>query len=137
MPDSNPALMTLFTEALERIDLAERAAYLDRACRGDADLRRRVEKLLAAKLDLGIGRSIEPERTIPREPFPPEATGTFNPEANLTISMAVGDRGADGATVAFGDAPPARAASSAALGSVIAGRYALVEPIGEGGMGSV
>ena len=48
MPDSNPGLMTLFTEALERSDPAERSAYLDRACRGDADLRRRVEELLAA-----------------------------------------------------------------------------------------
>ena len=32
MPDPNPGLMTIFGEALERADPAERAAYLDRAC---------------------------------------------------------------------------------------------------------
>ena len=38
----------LFIEALQRSDPAERTAYLDRACAGDADLRRRVEILLKA-----------------------------------------------------------------------------------------
>ncbi len=38
---------TIFATALEKHDPAERAAYLDRACAGDAVLRRRVEELLA------------------------------------------------------------------------------------------
>jgi eukaryotic-like serine/threonine-protein kinase len=38
---------SLFIEALEREDPAERAAFLDRACAGDADLRRRIDRLLA------------------------------------------------------------------------------------------
>jgi serine/threonine protein kinase/tetratricopeptide (TPR) repeat protein len=38
---------TLFTEALERTDPAERAAFLDRACAGDPALRERIERLLA------------------------------------------------------------------------------------------
>jgi serine/threonine protein kinase/Flp pilus assembly protein TadD len=37
---------SLFIEALEREDPAERAAYLDRACAGDTALRQRVERLL-------------------------------------------------------------------------------------------
>src|SRR5262245_22769983 len=38
---------TLFTEALERADPCERAAFLHRACHGDLALRQRVERLLA------------------------------------------------------------------------------------------
>src|SRR4051794_31363303 len=37
---------TIFHSALERADPADRAAYLDEACGGDADLRRCVEALL-------------------------------------------------------------------------------------------
>jgi hypothetical protein len=59
MPDSNAGLMTIFTEALARPDRAERVAYLDGACGGDAELRRRVEELLAAHP--GMGRFLEPD----------------------------------------------------------------------------
>src|SRR5262245_53980471 len=38
----------IFLAALEQKDPAERAAYLDRACRPDAELRRQVEGLLQA-----------------------------------------------------------------------------------------
>ncbi|HME91884.1 MAG TPA: serine/threonine-protein kinase, partial [Myxococcaceae bacterium] len=38
---------TLFAEALERTDPLERAAFLDQACRGNAALRERMERLLA------------------------------------------------------------------------------------------
>jgi serine/threonine protein kinase len=37
---------SIFIEALEQADPAERAAYLDRACAGDEALRRRIERLL-------------------------------------------------------------------------------------------
>jgi eukaryotic-like serine/threonine-protein kinase len=37
---------TVFIEALEKEDPAERAAFLDPACAGDADLRERMERLL-------------------------------------------------------------------------------------------
>ncbi len=39
--------LDLFTEALSRTDPAERAAFLDQACAGNPELRRRLEKLLA------------------------------------------------------------------------------------------
>ena len=48
MSESNPGLITIFTEALRRQDPADRAAYLDGVCGGDTALRRRVEDLLAA-----------------------------------------------------------------------------------------
>src|SRR6516225_4845905 len=38
----------IFCDALELASSAERAAYLDRACGDDADLRRRVQRLLEA-----------------------------------------------------------------------------------------
>jgi eukaryotic-like serine/threonine-protein kinase len=43
----------LFFEALEKGTAAERAAFLDSACGGDAELRRQVEKLLKAHSRVG------------------------------------------------------------------------------------
>jgi serine/threonine-protein kinase len=42
------ATESIFFAALEKAAAAERAAFLDEACAGDEDLRRRVERLLAA-----------------------------------------------------------------------------------------
>ena len=42
----SPWLKTIFNEALERPAGPERAAYLDGACEGDAELRAQVEALL-------------------------------------------------------------------------------------------
>ena len=44
---------TLFIEALEIDDAAQRAAFLDRACADDAALRRRVERLLQRHQETG------------------------------------------------------------------------------------
>jgi len=49
----DPSLQTLFNEALEREDPAERARFLDDACGADAALRERVEKLLSAHREAG------------------------------------------------------------------------------------
>jgi serine/threonine protein kinase/WD40 repeat protein len=43
----------VFFAALEKKEPGERAAYLDKACSGDPDLRRCVEKLLAAQPNVG------------------------------------------------------------------------------------
>ena len=51
---------SLFLDASDLADPAERAAYLDRECGGDAELRARVEALLAA--DDRAGPFPEPER---------------------------------------------------------------------------
>jgi hypothetical protein len=71
---------SIFTEALEREDPVERAAFLERACGGDAALRQRVERLLqrqreadslldgpaaAPGLTGNLGRSCGPGRTTP------------------------------------------------------------------------
>jgi serine/threonine protein kinase len=48
-----PSVETVFSEAMEIAAPAERAAYLDRACGGDASLRRQVESLLDAHTRAG------------------------------------------------------------------------------------
>src|SRR5262245_16728212 len=52
MNDPSP-LEAIFFAALEKGSPQERAAYLDEACAGDPDLRRRVEKMLAAQARAG------------------------------------------------------------------------------------
>jgi WD40 repeat protein/serine/threonine protein kinase len=96
MNDPSP-LEAIFFAALEKGSPQERAAYLEEACAGDPDLRRRVEKMLAAQAQAG-GFLEQP---------------AHNP------ALTVEDQ-----------------AVREAAGTVI-GPYKLVEPIGEGGMGTV
>ena len=103
MTDLDP-LESLYFAALERAT-ADRPAYLDEACRDKPELRERVERLLAAKPQ--IGEFLQP----------PAATITFS-----------GDR--EQATVDY----PGR---DERIGAILAGKYKLIEAIGEGGMGSV
>src|SRR5215469_12558014 len=60
---------SLFLAASDLADPAERAAYLDRECAGDAELRARVEALLRAN----DAAPLPPDR-------PGEATGAHVPE---------------------------------------------------------
>ena len=70
----------IFTEALKH-PVAERAAFLDRACAGDAELRRKVEALLGAYERLGNFLEIPPpkpgssvlEPEIDEEPLEPDS----------------------------------------------------------------
>jgi WD40 repeat protein/serine/threonine protein kinase len=48
-----PSVESLFLAAMEKASHAERSAYLDEACAGDADLRRRVQRLLDAQQNVG------------------------------------------------------------------------------------
>ena len=87
---------SIFIEALERSDPAERAAYLDRACAADPALRGRLERLIRRH----------------------EQTGDFL------------------------DRPPSWAVETEAVptpmgADQVIGPYKLLEPIGEGGMGTV
>ncbi len=52
MNEPSPLEVIFFT-ALEKGSPQERAAYLDEACAGDPDLRRRIEKMLAARDQAG------------------------------------------------------------------------------------
>ncbi len=103
----------LFAAALDLPDPAERAAFLARECGGDADLRRRLDVLLAAhdRPDAALG-----------QPFPApsaadgDTTRTANPDAEVTAAL-----------------PD----PSAVVGTVVAEKYKLLQQIGEGGMGTV
>jgi serine/threonine protein kinase len=102
---------TIFLEALDRADLAERAAYLERACEGNADLRHRVERLLEAL----------------------DGAGSFM-ESPAATAVAAGATGWDG----NGPSPLAAAARPILEGpGTRIGPYKLLESIGEGGMGVV
>src|SRR5262245_8809045 len=70
-PDKS--LQTLFNEALEREDPAERARFLDEACGKNAALREQVEKLLQADADAG-GFFAQPFKEAPAQA--PDLTAT-------------------------------------------------------------
>src|SRR4051812_15714837 len=96
----------LFLAASERVEPAERAAYLDRECGGEPELRGRVEALLRAN---------------DASPLPPPADGAGTVDSAAARPQGTHDR----------------VAPTAQVGAVVAGKYRLVEVIGEGGMGSV
>ena len=66
----------LFIAALQLADDAERRAYLNKACAGDADLRRRVEVLLAAFGQAGSFLQPPAPEPNPTTDRPPEHAGT-------------------------------------------------------------
>lgn len=126
MTEMTPTEAVFFAAAA--LPPADRAAYLDRTCAGNDDLRRQVERMLAARSE--VGDFLEP-------PSPPAAgaTAAYAPAPDP-------HRPADGATRTFGpcasDSPTASfSGRDEHVGAVVGGKYKLIEEIGEGGMGSV
>jgi eukaryotic-like serine/threonine-protein kinase len=67
MPAPPKSEKEIFYEALDRPDSAERSAFLEEACAGDLERRRRIEALLAAHAEAG--------EFLKGEPGPPEEAG--------------------------------------------------------------
>src|SRR5579871_231455 len=79
MGTNDPGAVTILSEAVEIADVGERAAYLDRACGDDAELRRQVESLLSAHFRAGGFLEAPPlTPTLTDEgPRPPEGPGSI------------------------------------------------------------
>ncbi len=127
----------LFLEASDLFP-EERAAYLDRECGGDAELRARVEALLAAHD--GAAPLREPDTTGVSQPEPARTqemsrvSGSRNAPPSDLASTELGSDG-DAATIA--GPPTAQSPGGFAPGRVVAGRYTLLDLLDEGGMGAV
>ncbi|MDB5349542.1 MAG: pkn [Planctomycetota bacterium] len=134
MASPDPRLMSVFSDALVHSDPVARAAFLDGACRCDAGLRRLVEELLAAHD--GAGRFLEPTPTDAPE-APPAATLAHSGEAEAACPSGSGSITAAYDPEAPGAPPASVRLADGAEGTVIAGRYKLLQQIGEGGMGTV
>jgi hypothetical protein len=70
MSDDPGRDVVIFTEALKR-PTAERGAFLDQACGGDAELRRKVEALLRAYERLGDFLETPPPKDAAIDEEPP------------------------------------------------------------------
>jgi serine/threonine protein kinase len=108
--DHPSPLEAIFFAALEKGSPQERAAYLEAACAGDSDLRRRVEKMLAAQVQAG--------------------SFLERPASDLPASSCGGAGGPQEVNATANQQPFERP------GAVI-GPYKLLEQIGEGGFGVV
>jgi WD40 repeat protein/serine/threonine protein kinase len=100
---------TVFFAALAKIDPAERAAYLNEACGTDTDLRRQVDRLLAAHPQ--VGSFLQDDVAVHPSPL-----------------AGVGPEGRGSATVAV---------ATTERPDTVIGPYKLLRQIGEGGMGVV
>src|SRR5262245_57662965 len=82
MPENRPQVDEVFDEALRRAAGRDRARYLDEACGGDPELRRRVERLLRAGSEAGNfleAPAQDPSPTLARPPVggPGTALGPY------------------------------------------------------------
>jgi serine/threonine protein kinase/tetratricopeptide (TPR) repeat protein len=138
MPANDPKVMTIVAEALKRTDPAARATYLDSVCGDDADFRRQVDALLASHD--AAGRPVEADATGMNESTSPETLDQTPAPDAATLppsALATGELRSDGADFALAVAPRGGRPGGSGVGQVIAGRYTLLEVLGEGGMGTV
>ncbi len=118
MTEQSPA-EAIFFAAIKQATAEERIAFLEVACGDDHNLRERVERLLAAHPR--VGNFLEPAALAPAG----GAGGPARQPAQNCLDQS-------GTTKTVDQNGP-----SEEIGSVIAGRYKLLETLGQGGMGAV
>jgi len=140
MPVDPERVQAVFLRAVEHLIPAERASVLDHECRGDAELRRRVEELLWSHddtdnffsepiLDSAVmagATVVQPRAGAAAEPLADssyEATATSSGESIRSVTVETRDT-------------PFPLPVTAAIGMRI-GPYKLLQKLGEGGMGTV
>ncbi len=90
--DMNPAIDEIYATALECGTQEQRSAYLDQVCAGNVELRRRLDRLLRAELELGdFLESPAPEVASAFVPAPAEAPGTII--GPYTLAEQIGEGG--------------------------------------------
>ena len=135
-----PMLKSVFGEALNRAPGADRAAYLDAACRGDADLRAQVEELLRDRARLGGFLASDPGLATgsPDETVPYDPAAAAEPAVLPEPLGGISRLGRHDTEIDLRVGPPPCGSSPATPGpDDRTGRYQLLDEIARGGMGAV
>jgi serine/threonine protein kinase/tetratricopeptide (TPR) repeat protein len=142
----------LLFAALEKPTAAERAAFLDSACAGDAELRRQVERLLQAHAEAGAFLQkpvVEQLAAVEPPPAAHDKPGNIPDRPPADPGQTVDSDPGPAGDPATGEHVPEPAAGPLRLprttdyrplmepGVVIAGRFTLQQKLGVGGMGEV